>query len=211
MFNFFRIEAPAQALTCVNSMSDMNAAAEATEQQIPASTLKTLEYVQGDAYTGAFKTRERIDGGQLLDNLSNIFSDYQIPFGLLSKLVGLQGYALHIKIDDSGSMRTRCANGFSRWENVEQRLHKLINLLQFVPTGPIKLSFLDRSKTIKFSRDNKTPEQFADNAHQEIKKAFLKLPTGGTPIFRNIKKMLKSNHKKTSYYLLTDGTQPIWN
>jgi hypothetical protein len=101
-----------------------------------------------------------VEGGELLDLISTIFTSIQAPIGLSNKLIGLRGWAINIKIDDSGSMGSICDNGYSRWQNVKLRLLQFMNLLQVVPTGTIRLSFLDRSLVIELDRRGQTPQQF---------------------------------------------------
>ncbi len=196
---------PEKALTCVYQMSDADAVGSATQLPLPSSTVNVVQKVQDVQYTNAFGVPGGIDGGQLLENISQNFFNSQTPFGLSEKLIALQGYSLHFKCDDSSSMRTICANGKSRWQNEEDRLHRYIDRLQYVPTGPITIDFLDRRDVITIYRNGKTPEQFTAEAHAKIRTAFSSPPVGGTPIYRNICGMLDNARGKTAHFLLTDG------
>jgi hypothetical protein len=41
------------------------------------------------------------------DELSQVFTEYEIPIGLMNKLFNLKGYRLHFIVDDSGSMSSQ--------------------------------------------------------------------------------------------------------
>jgi hypothetical protein len=196
---------PTRALVCSYNIDDADAAADATGGKLAQSTLQVIGTVQSNAYTNQFGAGDRVNGSDLLGAVSDIFTNIQAPIGLSQKLIGLQGYALDIKIDDSGSMGTRCNNGYTRWENVQTRLLQMIGLLQLVPTRTITLSFLDRYDTITLDRNGKTPEEFVRDATHKLHKAFRTLPDGGTPIYRNINQMLSRANGKTAHYLFTDG------
>jgi hypothetical protein len=196
---------PGRALVCSYNIEDADAAADVTGGKLSQSTQQVIGTVQSSAYTNRFGAGDRVNGGNLLGAVSDIFTNIQAPIGLSQKLIGLQGYALDIKIDDSGSMGTRSNNGLTRWENVRVRLLQFINLLQLVPTEAITLSFLDRGNTIVLNRNGKTPEEFVIDATNKINQAFQTRPNGGTPIYRNVKQMLDRARGKTAHYLFTDG------
>ena len=196
---------PERALVVPTSVDEANAITDLTGQQLANSTLSTVVAVQDDRYVNQFHSGGQVDGGELLEQISKIFTAMEAPIGLAQKLIALQGYAINIKIDDSGSMGTLCNNGYTRWANLQQRLVELMKLLQVVPTRDVTLSFLDRRDIITIQRQGRTPEQFFLSAQQVINGAFQRPPGGGTPIYANVVQMIQSGRGPTAHYLFTDG------
>lgn len=70
-------------------------------QNIPISTLNTIREMQAPEYLSYFNvTSER----NLFEELCTYFIRYEVPIGLLTKLMALKDYRLNFMIDDSGSM-----------------------------------------------------------------------------------------------------------
>lgn len=222
---------PKKALAIVTSPEDAIEATQvlsnATKQTLltPPATAATIDIIQDDEIT---KKLNVTDGSLLLDALSKIFAQYEIPIGLLNKLLMLHEYALNFKIDDSGSMmsptdstvkeavsnfmkkrfedqKRNLDSNMTRLEEVEDRLHLFIEILSYVPTGRIFFSFLNRKETLVLDRTGKTPEQFSQFAHQELNRLFVRPPQGGTPLYQKISSMLAQSSGKTMHYILTDG------
>lgn len=221
------------ALAIVSSMDDQMAMAGLTSLPVPKQFQEAMNTIQSDQYVAGFKS-QAVDGGTVIDGLMKVFELNQIPLGLMSKLTPLQGATLHFKIDDSGSMAydsnlllsdaswytkqtIKIPKRFlSRWEEAEDRLHTLIDLLAYVPTGPIFVSFFDRGNQrgagITLNRNGMTPEDFARNAHLAVHNLFLRQPLGNTPILLNLTNMLieantirARTDSRTMHYILTDG------
>lgn len=227
--------AVAAPLTIVSTMQDQIDISEVTKLDVPKQFQDTIATMQSEAYIKGFGAdNKNVDGGKLIDGLTDLFRRYEIPIGLMSKLTALQGATLHFKIDNSGSMAdpsnllVRDISPYmknvvnplnrqfvSRWEEAQDRLHILIDLLAYVPTGPIILSFFDRDlpgQRIILERNGKSPEAFLAEAHQSIYALFKTLPSGGTPIFNNLNNMLIEANKnrgssdtRTMHYILSDG------
>ena len=91
-----------QPLAVVTCMADAQMYAGATGQEfhIAPSATAAMEEMQSPAYQAYFE----ISDGQLFDELSNYFAQYEVPVGLLSKLLELRKYRINIMVDDSGSM-----------------------------------------------------------------------------------------------------------
>ena len=203
-------------MAIVSNFSDMQALPAGIAQlPVPAPVQQALNTIQDDKYVAGFQAKD-VDGGILMDGLMTIFGQNEIPIGLMSKLTALQGANLHFKVDDSGSMdqpssvkpadacaytKANMSAGrlgdprrpfLSRWEEAEDRLHTLIELLAYVPTGPIIVSFfdhpnlqgtgIDQGAGITLLRAGKAPLQFLDEAHKLIRDLFMShRPRGGTP------------------------------
>ena len=198
---------PQRALAFSTNVDDANTLAEVAQAELAPSTLNTVVTVQSPEYVQRFNAGGQVDGGQLLEQMSGIFTEVGAPIGLSNKLIGLQGFIINIKIDDSGSMGTLCNNRYTRWQNVQQRLTQFMQLLQVVPTGPVIFSFLDRRDVITINHQGVTPQQFYQQACQAINQAFQYPPRGGTPIYANVMQMLQSCQGRgpTAHYLFTDG------
>ena len=216
---------PARALTIVTSPDDAIEVSETLMQPVPLSTAATIEMIQDDDITTKLNVK---DGSLLLDGISKIFAQYEIPVGLLNKLLMLNEYALNFKIDDSGSMQSptdstvkdvsseymrekfitakrRSDSSMTRWEEAEDRLHIFIAMLAYIPTGPITLTFLNRRDALVLDRTGKTPEQFPKDAHEKITSLFVTPPAGRTPMLSNLTAMFAQSTQKTMHYVLTDG------
>lgn len=198
--------------------------------QLSDATTNSMNIMQDDEFLNQFGTQQRMDGGQLLDGLSSIFAKHEIPIGLVNKLLALTEYNLDFIVDDSGSMglqsdvsmkqasmqiKQKCdprgqrAQSFNsqltRWEEAEDRIHVLIDMLAFIPSNPITISFLNRSDKLVLDHRGKTPEQFAQDAHQKVMNFFNRAPSGGTPIHAKLSQAFQSNNGAAMHYLFTDG------
>jgi hypothetical protein len=103
-----------QPLAIISSMNDIGEATEAQHHAtglpmaLAPSTISTFETIQDDAYVNKLQgAGGSLDGADLLDGLTNYFIQFEVPLGLLQKLLALQNYKLHFIVDDSGSMRSR--------------------------------------------------------------------------------------------------------
>lgn len=226
-------EAMKRPLTTVSSLQDQMEISDVTNLGVPQKFQDTLTAIQAPTFVSAYDAKG-VDGGTLVDGLNRVFQQNEIPIGLMSKLTAFKGAKLHFKIDDSGSMswdsnlkisdfspymRKKVGDSkkqyASRWQEAEDRLHILMELLAYIPTDSIVLSFFDRDKPGKqiiLDRKGKSPEAFIGNAHKAIDQFFNKIPDGGTPILANLTNMLEEADRtrgnsdiKTMHYLLSDG------
>jgi hypothetical protein len=88
----------------------------------------------------------------MVDELGAIMNKYEVPMGLMNKLMMLSEFeSLEFIIDDSGSMSlmsdtvnpsTGLAN--TRWQEAQQRLKEMIEVLAYVPFTQIDIVFLKR-------------------------------------------------------------------
>lgn len=211
----------------IQDASNAQRAATGQEVAVAPNTAISMQTMQDASFASRFQA-PNISGNKLLSDLTQLFVKYEVPFGLLTKLLELPKYKLHFIIDDSGSMnedsdalanqasdyvknilapsRVRAADGtLTRWQEAEDRLHVLFDILAYLPVNDIKIRFFNRSKKLKFTHHKLTPEQFAADAHQQIRKAFSKTPDGGTPTMKMLKKAFKNKSALTMHYLFTDG------
>ncbi len=227
---------PDQALTIVSSMDEaIQATTDCGDKfKLTESTQQSVEAFQSDAFIQKFGEAPPggpvIDGGEILDGLTTLFSQYEIPIGLINKLRALSAYRLNFIIDDSGSMKTATdlllssatpyvktrKNRFlslygdpkymTRYEEAENRLHIMFDLLAYIPTGAITLCYLNNATVVTLNHEGQLPAEFAALAHQEISKLFSSDPKYGTPTYRALYKAFYSNQGgPTVHYLFTDG------
>ena len=220
---------PKKALAIVSTPQDMMAAGQLQQQktgvpmQVSEATSASIEIMQDKEYLDKFQSKQRLNGGDLLDGITNFFAKYEVPIGLVNKLLTLSEYNLNFMIDDSGSMgmetdvtvseamsqviKTRLAGQsrrLTRMEEAEDRLHVMIDMLAFIPTGVIHIHFFNREDRIVLRHEGKTPEEFAADAHQKIAHAFRRSPVGNTPIYKMLSEAF-SQTGNTMHYLFTDG------
>lgn len=98
----------------------------------------------------------------------------------------------------------------SRIIDVEDRLHRMIDLVAWVPTKDITIAFLNSSAVITLIRRGRTPEQFAQEAHQVIRTTFSRLRLSGnsTPLRERMEAIIPYLVQvgiATSIYIMTDG------
>ena len=97
-----------QPLAVVSSFSDISEAttlqAETTgvPMQVAQSTMTAMENMQDQTYLNEFHSSQDVDGGELLEGLTEYFIQYEVPVGLLHKLFALKAYRLNFIVDDSG-------------------------------------------------------------------------------------------------------------
>jgi hypothetical protein len=120
-----------------------------------------------------YQSPDSVDGQDILFKIGRLFAKYEIPIGLLSKVVELSNYNINFIIDDSGSMgstlkfaKKGSVSGYmydfyqrtlrpgwqeeslTRFEEAEDICHILIDILAYVPTGTITVHFFNRDARI---------------------------------------------------------------
>lgn len=97
----------------------------------------------------------------------------------------------------------------TRWQEAENRLHVMMDVLAFIPTQDILIVFLNAPNTIHLNRAGMTPEAFKAQAHSELIQAFSTIDVKyKTPTRRSLMKSFEiasSQSSPTIHYLLTDG------
>jgi len=189
------------------------------------STEASMDKLQDPVFLAEFMSPVQLGSGEIVDKLGAEFSKYETPIGMINKLLGIRDRNLNFIIDDSGSMgrssdvklneatpfvlkgRTPDAALMNRWEEAEDRLHIMIDLLAYIPTKPIKISFLNSTQEITLSRADLTPDQFKVEAHRLISEAFITShPTDKcTPTYRALKKAFDNTAEPSIHYFFTDG------
>lgn len=221
----------------IESATKLQAVTTGAPMQISPQTSETIMNMQEEEFLEAFHTPAgvELDGGDIIDKLSEYFIQYEVPMGLMSKLMELQHYRLNFLIDDSGSMRAptdvdmtegvpHMVRGqqvfpgmrMSRWQEAENRLHVMLDIIAYVPTHPITIGFLNAKLKINLTHTGKTIEQFQAEAHEAVAHAFTTISVKyKTPTFRELTKAFdqaKQYAEPTMHYFMTDGVpsdQPV--
>lgn len=133
----------------------------AQERPMADSTDSTIMILQDSEVTA--KVGMNADG--LIDGLTKVFAKYEIPIGLMNKLMQLQEYhILDFMIDDSGSMLnetdSRMPNGalMTRWQEVSYTSLILLGdppIKEHYRNPSIRANQYDTSKVSKSTRTNR--------------------------------------------------------
>jgi hypothetical protein len=97
----------------------------------------------------------------------------------------------------------------TRWQEAENRLHIMIDILSFIPTKSIQIMFLNAPNIITLDHSGKTIDEFRSTSHQTIHAIFNSIDVRyKTPTFTVMSRVLnEALHfpDPTMHYLLTDG------
>ena len=223
-----------QPLAIVSSMEDISNASQQQQQstgtqlQLADSTVASMDIIQDDDFTNQFQSPGGTDGSELLDGLTEYFVKYEVPVGLINKLMALQFYQLKFIIDDSGSMNAKTDSfmnaasehvlrgqapsstiAMTRWQEAETRMHNIIDILAYVPTKGIEIRFMNAPNVINLQRAGKTVDQFRSEGHGQLVQAFTTIAVRyKTPTLRVLTQSFQAAAMGTDpcmHYLLTDG------
>jgi hypothetical protein len=227
--------APKEQLRVVSTMDEIMQSSEAqaaqtgTAGQLSTSMISSLEMIMDEDYLKQFNAATNLDGGALVEQLSQYFARYETPIGLLNKILALQMYKLIFIVDDSGSMasstdvylKDACsfvkgtaafnpATFMTRWQEAENRLHIFVDIVSFIPTKGIKISFMNSSAVLNLVQDGKSPDQFKAYAHDLIHTTMTTSarPSGGTPTYRVLSAAFNeaaASSDPHNIYFFTDG------
>jgi len=200
------------ALPVVSSMDDHMKLNEdlGTDVPLAESTDATIEMMQEPeiSYEAGMQPDE------MVDQLGSVLSKYEVPMGLMNKLMMLSEYAsLEFIIDDSGSMQmnsdtinptTRRPN--TRWEEAHQRLKEMVEILAYVPFNQIGIEFLNRKDRVTLKRNGQSPQDFLQGAVQQIDAQFARGPSGTTPALEKLQEsFLRGQGVSIARYFFGDG------
>lgn len=209
-------EAKKQELVTVSTVGDImeqNECAGAAPIAMAESTQGALEVLQDEMTVG--KYGRAVDPGALVDGLSQIFEQYEIPIGMVNKLLELSTgeYTLVFYVDDSGSMGTGDSVDLkgkpcTRWQEVWHRLEAILQVVQFIPVTEVQVLFINRPDVVKLRHHGNTPATFFANAIAQIKPIFARGPSGGTratPKMQQIIREADGRTTPTAVYFFFDG------
>jgi len=207
---------PYQALPIVTNMADheqINAASLAAgdnEVLLAESTNATIEMMQEPEIS----LEAGMQPDVMVDSLGAIFNKYEVPMGLMNKLMMLSEFeSLEFLIDDSGSMslETDClnANGKiqTRWREAQMRLKEMVEIIAYVPFQKIDICFLNRRDRKTLTRNGRDPKSFLVDAYRQIDQLFdARGPQGTTPFFEKVQESFAMGYgKNIARYFFGDG------
>ena len=97
----------------------------------------------------------------------------------------------------------------TRWAEEQNRLHIFVDLLAYIPTGPISFTFINKlSNTLTVTPEQRrqmTPTQFKEQMHNTLCQLFNRAPTGSTPLNKTLIHAFQNTSVSMVHYLMTDG------
>mmetsp|Transcript_23161 Transcript_23161/g.54762 ORF Transcript_23161/g.54762 Transcript_23161/m.54762 type:complete len:432 (+) Transcript_23161:161-1456(+) len=206
------VPANMNSLPVVCSMDDHMKLNEDIGDNIPlaASTDATIEMMQEPEIS----LEAGMAPDEMVDELGAILGKYEVPMGLMNKLMMLSEYAsLEFIIDDSGSMQmnsdtinplTRKTN--TRWEESHMRLKEMVEILAYVPFQQIGIEFLNRKDRLTLKRNGMNPANFLKGAIEQIDTQFARGPSGTTPALEKLQEsFLRGQGVSIARYFFGDG------
>jgi hypothetical protein len=201
-----------QALPVVCNMDDHAQMNEDYGQDVPLaeSTNATIEMMQEPEIS----LEAGMQPDEMVDQLGAVLGKYEVPMGLMNKLMMLSEFqSLEFIIDDSGSMQcnsdtinpiTKAPN--TRWQEAHQRLKEMVEILAYVPFSQIGIEFLNRKDRITLTRKGQAPKAFLQGAYQKIDAVFAKGPSGTTPALEKLQEsFLRGQGASIARYFFGDG------
>ena len=192
-------------LAVVSNMDDYESFNDASKKEhaMSEATAATFEMIQDPDIS----KRIGLSSDNVIDSLGKIFAKYEVPLGMMNKLMELHNYdLLEFIIDDSGSMgcisdtKDLYGKPMTRWQEAISRLKSLMEIAAYVPTPPIQISFLNRQDSIILNHNGEPPVQWLEIAYKEIDRVTYREPDGRTPAREGIK---ISSH--TNFFLYSAG------
>lgn len=230
------VAAPTQALAIVSTAEEMMAASDLMKQktgkpiEISASNDEAVKIIQNAEFLDKFNAPRGIDAGDLMDGLYNVFAKYETPAGQINKLLECSERKMLYIMDNSGSMQTPTRLTFrqssvhlqkqmrpgqtldsviTRWQEAQDRLHNMIDLLGYIPTNGITLQYLNqpagRPNFVDLNQRGQNPEDFIRNAHEQVVNFFSVQPFERTPIYRALNTIFNEAREPMIINLFTDG------
>uniref|UniRef100_A0A7S4AT88 Uncharacterized protein n=2 Tax=Pseudo-nitzschia australis TaxID=44445 RepID=A0A7S4AT88_9STRA len=200
------------ALAVVSNMEDHMQLNEDLGVDVPLSesTDATIEMMQEPEIS----LQAGMQPDEMVDKLGAILGKYEVPMGLMNKLIMLSEFAsLEIIVDDSGSMQmnsdtinpvTKKFN--TRWEEAHERLKEMLEILAYVPFQQIGIEFLNRKDRVSLKRNGMTPTAFLVGANQQIDAQFSRGPSGTTPALEKLQEsLLRGQGVSIARYFFGDG------
>lgn len=204
------------ALPVVTNMQDHEALNQASvegggqEFALSESTNATIEMMQEPEIS----VEAGMQPDTMVDELGAVLNKYEVPMGLMNKLMMLSEFdLLEFMVDDSGSM-TMLSDTLdlnkrpqTRWQEAQGRLKEMIEVLAYVPFQQIQVCFLNRPDRVSMTRQGRDPRTFLADAYRQIDAVFQRGPMGGTPAFEKMQESFAIGAGRSiARYLFCDGT-----
>jgi len=205
-----------QALPIVSNMQDYEELNEivvnggGAEVPLAESTNATIEMMQEPEIC----LSAGMSADTMVDELGALLNKYEVPMGLMNKLMMLTEFqSLEFIIDDSGSMSLE-SDTFdpvtkrtqSRWQEAQGRLKEMVEVLAYVPFEKIEICFLNRSDRVVLQRNGRDPHSFLADAHAKIDAVFRRGPSGSTPALEKLQdSIIRGQGAQIARYFFGDG------
>lgn len=149
--------------------------------------------------------------------LLEILARYEIPAGMLSKLLDLQRFdRAEILVDDSSGMvrpsdvekKPPFAGFMTRWAEAQERILQLMELVAYLPSAPTYVvRFLNRPSQIVLKRhDGEQPTAFLNRVTGLLHNEFCKPPFGGSPALERIRESFhRHRNQSVIRYFMSHG------
>jgi len=154
-------------------------------------------------------------GTDVLAELSSVLAKYEVPAGMLTKLLTLQHFdRAEVIVDDSGSMqamtdaKNTAGRPQTRWQEAQSNLMRMMELVSYIPHAPaFEVRFLNRQEVLIFVRSNaEEPRVFLERVQQQVDQTFGIPPKGSTPARQRIEESLQRNPTQSVLrYFMGDG------
>lgn len=173
-----------------------------------AAVAQYHEEVEPEIFVGGYQ------GDDSLDELNGVMAKYEVPAGMLSKLLQLRQFDVaEIIVDDSGSMglmtdaKDPNGNSMNRWWEAKYRISQMIEIMAYIPCPALTVYFLNRPNVLTLQRNQgELPTQFIQRVEDILIQAFQRGPAGTTPAREAIEASLNRNYgRATLRYFLGDG------
>lgn len=150
----------------------------------------------------------------MVDELGAVLNKYEVPMGLMNKLMMLSEFEyLEFMIDDSGSMTLpsdtvdpKTNRVQTRWQEANKRLKEMIEVLAYVPFSQIIICFLNRTDRLTMTRQGRAPQVFLADAYSQIDAVFARSASGSTPFLEKLKQSFAGGaNRNVARYFFGDG------
>ena len=170
-------------------------------------------------YTQMVEDQEIVVNGtggsaDLLHDLNHVFAKYEVPAGMLSKLLLLKNFEIgEIIVDDSGSMSAYTdAKGpkgeiITRWVEAKYNIFRMFEVMAYVIVPVFYVKFLNRQVVLEFKKESgETPDSYIARVKRELEEVFIHSPAGTTPARERIQESLgRYTGQRVLRYFLGDG------
>ena len=149
-----------------------------------------------------------------LGPLAEVLQRYEVPAGMLTKLLGLKEFqAAEIMVDDSSSMNADTdalgPNGErqTRWQEAKMRILQMMELAAYVKAPKFDIRFLNRNTLLEFERQPaETPQAFFNRCNDMLEREFFSRPAGMTPALERIRESMDRYQGQSCLrYFMGDG------
>lgn len=207
----------ATALPVVSYPSQQNLFSPDDEEIVVAPSYQVAENQYHDILVEAeiiVEAEAVSEGGHHLGQLAGVLAKYEVPAGMLSKLLGLRDFtAAEFLVDDSGSMSlntdAKGPNGESltRWIEAKLRILQMIELMSYVPHPKVEIHFLNRSNVLQLEqKPGELPTIFYERCKAVVDAEFSIFPAGSTPALECIRNSLnRYRGERVLRYFFGDG------